>query len=189
MGNKAILMSIQTKWVAKILNGEKTIEVRKKFPKDYVGWVYIYNTKRTKEGVLKLIYVGNKLEFVLAYGKTSKYQGKVVARFWCNKVEEMWQGEDGGSFFTDTIKKPYKVSELACISDDDIEIYFDGENGYAIHITRLEILDKPMVLTMFRKVGFRKFLNDSKPNRMSLLETLKKYSITKAPQSWQYIED
>ena len=42
---KSILMSIQPQWLAKILNGEKTIEIRKKFPKDYVGWVYIYCTK------------------------------------------------------------------------------------------------------------------------------------------------
>ena len=42
---KSILMSVQPKWVAKILNGEKTIEIRKRFPKDYVGWVYIYCTK------------------------------------------------------------------------------------------------------------------------------------------------
>ena len=42
---KAILISIKPYWVAKILNGEKTIEIRKRFPKDYVGWVYIYCTK------------------------------------------------------------------------------------------------------------------------------------------------
>ena len=48
---KAILMSIKPKYVAKILNGEKTIEIRKKFPKDYVGWVYIYCTKDKKHPV------------------------------------------------------------------------------------------------------------------------------------------
>ena len=42
---KSILMSIKPQYVAKILNGEKTIEIRKRFPKDYVGWVYIYCTK------------------------------------------------------------------------------------------------------------------------------------------------
>lgn len=42
--SKAILLSIRPEWVAKILNGEKTIEVRKQFPKDYRGWVYIYCT-------------------------------------------------------------------------------------------------------------------------------------------------
>ena len=42
---KSILLSIKPEWLCKILNGEKTIEVRKKFPKDYVGWVYLYCSK------------------------------------------------------------------------------------------------------------------------------------------------
>ena len=167
---KSILMSIQPQWVAKILNGEKTIEVRKKFPKDYVGWVYIYCTKGkdylyeiededTNGFSYKLHKECNVEEWEAA---TETLNGKVVARFWCNKVEEMWQGEDGGSFFTDTIKKPYKVSELACISDDDIEIYFDGKNGYAIHISKVEVFDKP--------------------------KELKEFGITKAPQSYMFVE-
>ena len=45
---KSILLSIKPEWLAKILNGEKTIEVRKLFPKDYVGWVYLYCSKDKK---------------------------------------------------------------------------------------------------------------------------------------------
>lgn len=91
MGNKAILMSIQPQWVCKILNGEKTIEVRKKFPKDYVGWVYIYCTK----GKLPIMeYINRGVHSVIAdikFDKNFKYylNGTVVARFWCNKVEEI----------------------------------------------------------------------------------------------------
>lgn len=36
---KAILLSVQSKWVEKILNGTKTIEIRKRVPKDFNGWV------------------------------------------------------------------------------------------------------------------------------------------------------
>ena len=43
---KAILISIQPRWVAKILNGEKTLEIRKTMPKcDLPIDVYIYCTK------------------------------------------------------------------------------------------------------------------------------------------------
>ena len=49
---KSILLSIKPKYVAEILNGEKTIEVRKRFPKDYKGWVYIYCTK--EDSLIKL---------------------------------------------------------------------------------------------------------------------------------------
>ena len=43
---KAILISINPKWVKKILNGEKTLEIRKTMPKcDLPIDVYIYCTK------------------------------------------------------------------------------------------------------------------------------------------------
>ena len=43
---KKILISIKPKWVAKILNGEKTIEVRKTAPKcELPCEVYIYCSK------------------------------------------------------------------------------------------------------------------------------------------------
>ena len=97
MGNKAILMSIQPQWVKKILNGEKTIEVRKKFPKDYVGWVYIYCTKGkdylyeiededTNGFSYKLHKECNVEEWEAA---TETLNGKVVARFWCDKISEL----------------------------------------------------------------------------------------------------
>ena len=43
--SKAILISIKPKYVAKILNGEKTIEIRKTMPKDLPIDVYIYCPK------------------------------------------------------------------------------------------------------------------------------------------------
>ena len=49
---KSILISIKPKWVAKILNGEKTIEIRKTMPKcDLPIDVYIYCTKDNKHGL------------------------------------------------------------------------------------------------------------------------------------------
>ena len=50
---KAILLSIKPEWIAKILNGKKTVEVRKKFPKDYVGWVYLYCSKNGKDLIIE----------------------------------------------------------------------------------------------------------------------------------------
>ena len=41
---KAILMSIRPQHLVNILNGKKTIELRKQFPSDYRGWVYCYCT-------------------------------------------------------------------------------------------------------------------------------------------------
>lgn len=197
---RSIVISIRPEWVYKILNGEKTLEIRKLFPKDYVGWIFIYVTQG--KPYLKQCEHYRVLSNTKIANEGYYLNGKVVAKFWCDKVEEIrcsW-----GSNFIDWSKYPSDerydyyignemdtcdICRVACLKMEELDNYLKGNKGYAIHISKLEIFDKPMLLTMFRKVGFRKFLNDSKPNRMSLLETLKKYSITKAPQSWQYIED
>ena len=148
-------MSIKPKWVTKILNGEKTIEIRKKFPKDYVGWVYIYCTKgkpniaksnETKTGLLDL-------------------NGKVVARFWCDKVEEI-------------NKVPLVVIgnylKSACLSVEELQDYSRDYKykTFAIHITQLEIFDKP------KEIGeFKPHCNYPTNRRL-----------TRAPQSWCYVE-
>ena len=46
---KAVLMSIRPQNLCHILNGEKTIELRTRFPKDFRGWVYLYCTKDKKQ--------------------------------------------------------------------------------------------------------------------------------------------
>ena len=158
MGNKAILMSIQPQWVAKILNGEKTIEVRKKFPKDYVGWVYICCTKgkRKRKGAAEWYALG-----------------KVVARFWCDKVEEIMLAKlDNGVGYdyiydTDTLLAQYFYKK-SCLENWDLLNYFghkykNGEVvGCAIHISKVEVFDKP--------------------------KELKEFGITKAPQSYMFVE-
>ena len=66
---KAIMISIQPKWVAKILNGEKTIEIRKSMPKcDLPIKVYIYCTKEKILG--SLIKVGSE-ENIKTFGKNA----------------------------------------------------------------------------------------------------------------------
>ena len=161
---KAILMSIRPEWVAKILNGEKTIEIRKKFPKDYVGWVYIYCTKNRRYA--NIINRGGFLT------------GMVVARFWCNKVKEH---KDFDMF-------PYRAlrfNKATCLSEEDLEDYgFVEGKGYvplyAIHITKLEIFDKPKELKEFSKKEFDSFITGQIEHY--------KCPLNRAPQSWQFIE-
>lgn len=101
--SKSILLSIRPEQTEKILSGEKTIEIRKKFPKDYVGWVYIYCTKGKYlfGAVGSGFYVPkkcNKNTYTYNIGddyifiserllKSVSLNGKVVARFWCDKVD------------------------------------------------------------------------------------------------------
>lgn len=197
---RSIIISIRSEWVWKILNGEKTLEIRKLFPKDYIGWVYIYCTKG--KPYLKQCEHFRVLNYTEISNKGYYLNGKVVARFWCDKVEEIALAklENGVGYDyiydTDTLLAQdfYKKS---CLENWDLLNYFghkykNGEVvGYAIHITRLETFDKPMELTMFRKVGYKKaqMENGKNKERQSFFGLLREWSLTKAPQSWQYIED
>lgn len=102
---KAILISIRPEYVLDILNGTKTLELRKTVPKDYKGWVYIYCTK---SGGL-LVDNTSWINFLIGHGfvekdytesprfhtlkKLEEYMfgsvrnTKVVARFWFDEYE------------------------------------------------------------------------------------------------------
>lgn len=92
---KAILISIRPEWVEKILNGEKTIEVRKFMPRCGLPIdVYIYCTK----GKTQYLMVGknNNKTYLDDGGEESVYSpnhnyignGKIVAKFTLNKVDK-----------------------------------------------------------------------------------------------------
>jgi predicted transcriptional regulator len=142
---KAILMSIQSKWLAKILDGEKTIELRKRFPKDYRGWVYAYCTSN----------IGNDVN------------GKVVCRFWVGNVEEI-----------DTNLGHPSIYVKACVQDQEAIEYGKGKTVKAIHISKLEIFDKPKELGEFSVERYAEMPNGVFPCYEPII---------KAPQSWQYI--
>lgn len=172
---KSIMLSIKPKWVCKILNGNKTIEIRKKFPKDYVGWVYIYCTKEKPN--LWLPYEYDCFETDEASQPylsdeplldiDTKLNGKVVARFWCDKVSEWhnysWQ----------------EITKNACITDKELQDYSHNVKSlWCIHITKLEIFDKP------REIG--EFTTEWK-KRIGTKNEYTRHAIWKAPQSWCFI--
>ena len=192
--SKSILLSIRPEWVEKILNGEKTIEVRKQFPKDYVGWVYIYCTKDYK----KILFENGGYGWRLNTWNKNKNaittnNGKVVARFWCDKVETIslpytyfgtnkWVScENERTLQTETIDEQ-ELLKKSCISEEQIYKYLNFKKspkqvGYAIHISKLEIFDEPRELSEF------KFWKDK-----SEYGCWYENKLTKAPQNLCYIE-
>ena len=178
---KAIMISIKPKHTCNILNGLKTIEIRKKFPKDYIGWVYIYCTKNGTDcygmptdlvdyrgcaiyNKFKLMPKGRKLCYE---DNQPRLNGKVVARFWCDKVEGTY------NFYEE------EICSLACISKQEYFDYLGYDEGKAIHITKLEIFDKPMELGEFET----RHWNSKNP-----FERDNVYELSRAPQSWCYVE-
>ena len=167
---KAIMLSIQPKWTAKILNGEKTIEIRKKFPKDYVGWVYIYVTKEKDKHEICIYdnpiehrimcsryhFLDNGEEARIALFNPRYIKGKVVARFWCDKVEHYVKSIYNGK------RCDYKeLLKKSCIDGYDL-VEYCNLTFYALYISQLKIFDKPKELSEF--------------------------GLKRAPQSWQYVE-
>lgn len=184
---KAILISIKPKWVAKILNGEKIIEIRKTMSKcDLPIDVYIYCTKDKKYA--NLINRGGFLT------------GMVVAKFTLNKVEEYINGinckrlEQGNHL---DFEKD-KVCENACVIEDDLYAYAEDLHFYAWHIDGLEIFYKPIELNKFRRYCdkhfdiWKKHCLDCKAYTVdSDIEDWcdkRKLTLSKPPQSYCFVE-
>lgn len=193
----AILMSIQPTWVSKILNGKKTLEIRKSMPKcDLPIDVYIYCTKGN--GVKDFITI---YKHVLTTNEISCHyiNGTVVAKFTLNKVEEIRTSPMfvGGCphYYLASCETTKEFYEKSCLDYDTLYDYLKGEQGYAWHIDNLEIFDKPKELKEFvpycKLCGSTSCCNCKHAQRDSELRFIscdKVKPLTRAPQSWCYVE-
>jgi predicted transcriptional regulator len=143
---KAILLSIRPEHALNILNGDKTLELRKSVPKDFVGWVYVYVTKAKPF----LMHAFDDTYYI--HDMTEKYRmecdlnGKVVARWWHDDYDEVQ------TKYRIDKNQIERVIEQAYIGYEGFDSYVgDKEVIYGWHIKKLEIFDKPMQLREFRK--------------------------------------
>lgn len=182
---KAIMMSIRPEWCAKILNGEKTIEVRtskalantiqKLIDKYGYAEIYVYCSKNGGNLVYGTEYRGGS--FVDEYGITRGYSkqkaneifgllnGKVIFKFRCYKVEEIedvysQENEFGGlceSYGTKTLKTNSLLNK-AQLDYLELADYLNDYTpfGYAIHISDLEIFDEPKELSEVKRPKWSK---------------------------------
>lgn len=156
---KAIMISIKPQWVEKILNGEKTIEIRKTIPKcELPVKVYIYCNKPKKwyafsnwgatsdEFVWKIkdkVKMCDRLE--IWDDDCEKLNGKVVAEFTLNEVEKFEVFENGSVQNWNA----YDL-EKSCLTYDQIANYVcHSKTGYAWHIDDLKIYETPKELSEF----------------------------------------
>lgn len=215
---KAILMSVHAKWCAKIMNGDKTIEVRKgtalykaiqKLIDEYgFAEFYVYCTKgkRPLWKDLMCLCGDEKYKYNDKYNLSdidSAYNeellnGKVIFKFRCYKVEEIRPCD------TELLKQ-------SCLTKSELINYLCVpkaillRTGCAIHISDLEIFDKPKELSEFKKYNdidlhnhiclncshsHHYFDESGTPIIESCcdLQRCNRNHLTKAPQSWQWIE-
>ena len=198
---KAIMISIRPHWVAMILNGDKTIEIRKTMPKcDLPIDVYIYCTQDKQDYLYgdKSVYKGKKETFwcqrIKGNGIVPLLNGKVVAKFTLNKVEEL---------------RPFfhwckELEKETCLTCDEVLDYLDSKDKsvsnpkrqgkvYALHIDNL-VFDRPRELSEFKPVKWNKCGVKDKNDLYQCdkcryaSECLYEKTLTKAPQSFMYVE-
>lgn len=183
---KAILMSDHAKWCALMMNGKKKVEVRKgtalykaiqKLIDEYgFADIYVYCTKG--KGLLGRI-LKKWTVFKPAKWVKNRYNGKVIFKFRCYKVEEI-EYED--TYETDTLIEKELCSK-SCLTKQELHKYLFYKTGTAIHIGDLEIFDKPKELSEFRTVN-----KTGMPQYEFGVGTCDYKKLTKAPQSFCYVE-
>ena len=184
---KALLISIHTEHALNILNGSKTLELRKSVPKGYVGWVYGYVTKG---GVI--IYNGEKIyQGHGDYSETSyTLNATIPFRFWFEEYEELFfiDSEDDYKLTYDFgIYYDYdeEIFTKLCLTKLQVNKYGQGKDLYAWHINKLEVFDKPMELGEFQ--NYMPKSNDIPEALITSSWQILHQPLTKAPQSWQYV--
>ena len=134
----------------------------------------------------------------------TKMNGKVIFKFRCYKVEEIaYQRvfeenpfhflEEESGYGTETLNAN-EFKKETCLTDKELENYLNtdkpNKRACAIHISNLEIFDRPRELCEFhtniKKEPPEELLCPECGKPMEYYEY--KY-LTKAPQSWCYVED
>ena len=180
--SKAVLISIRPKWCQKIVNGEKTIEVRKTRPRLETPFkCYIYCTSggpdlnipiSTERLMQDYLDTGSMKSLNCPLGN-----GKVIGEFTCDKVYRLVTPGPGGSYHVEGEDQGTTnlVARWSCLSLHDMHTYLKSKPGYGLHISGLKIYDTPRELSEFTGLRDTKF--GAAP-----------YEIKRPPQSWCYVE-
>lgn len=175
---RAVLISIQPKWVEMIASGEKTIEVRKTKPNLQTPFkVYIYQTRKP----ISVRFSGTG-KHISEYDKTYCYNersGKVLGEFVCDRIDELPCG----------VNQPYWLKEKTCISNEHYKDYLGNKDGYGWYISQLKIYDKPKELKEFTPIC--RFKGERCKICCFYEETFGGCcaTLTRPPQSWCYAQE
>lgn len=169
--SKAVMLSVRPKWVEKIANGEKTIEVRKTRPKlDTPFKCYIYC-----------------MQSGVALGAWGKH-GKVVGEFTCDRIDRLAPANEPYGIYD--IDDDYVLQ--TCLWNGALWDYGHGTPLYGWHISNLKIYDTPKELIEFHT--WKKCKSCSKSGYESTAciydeNCMIPAAIAKAPQNWCYVEN
>lgn len=183
--SKAVMLSIRPKWVEKIANGEKTIEVRKTKPKlDTPFKCYIYCTLQGCNEFFRVDLGRDVAKW--NRGKWADRKGKVIGEFTCDRIFSI-NVFDNGSIQNWL----FEHMERSCLTYEELADYIgNGKTGYGWHISDLLIYDQPRELTAFRRACPNSWYCESCAMYWENNGTCGNESlyIKRPPQSWCYVE-
>ena len=197
--SKAVLLSIRPRWCQKIVSGEKTIEVRKSRPKLQTPFkCYIYCTLQGMNNFFRAELGGDVARWNRE--KWGSRKGAVVGEFVCDRTDRLARvGFDGSGepakyciCNSDMSVWPVDgICEEACLTQEELEKYLGGYEGYGLHISGLKVYDTPKELSEFRKACAHDWYCDScamywENNGTCGDESLR---LKRPPQSWCYVEE
>ena len=193
------MLSIRPKWCEKIASGEKTIEVRKTRPKmntPFKCYIYLQGCNE----FFRVDLGGDVAKW--NRGKWADRKGNVIGEFTCDRIFEI--GKRGipenfdycylslNEWGNDDIETEIKAISASCVSKEKLNAY--GAKTpflYGWHISDLKIYDTPKELIEFHT--WKKCKSCSKSGYESTAciydeNCMIPAAITKAPQSWCYVE-
>lgn len=192
--SKVVLISIRPKWCEKIVNGNKTIEVRKTRPKlDTPFKCYIYctiggqdlNIPISQERIMRdYLETGSMKSLNCPLGN-----GKVIGEFTCDRIYELETKARGGSYYVkgEDWLTACEVAQQSCLTLKDMHDYLHAQTGYGWHITDLRIYDAPRELSEFERPYECNECDAKWATECNACHDEGK--IKRAPQSWCYVEE
>ena len=164
--SKAVLLSIRPDWVKKIASGDKTVEVRKTRPRiDTPFKCYIYCTQASPYNPCVPLHYRRKNSTVY----DSFFTARVIGEFMCDEVAHLDMDSIGLGRYEENAFYHY-IDSIdgdsewnTCLTREEVMEYTNGKRPYGWHISDLVIYDKP--------------------------KKLEEFNLTRAPQSWQYVEE
>lgn len=176
---KAVLMGIRPEWCKKIIDGEKTVEVRKAKPKDVNPpfKCYIYCTLTGSDSLF--MDVLNRDVAAWNRGGWPEKRGRVIGEFICDDIRRI-----GPEY---CVVKEDIESAIAgsCLTVPQVKDYAGWKSGlsyadlkdlYGWHISDLKIYDIPRKLKEFTGLQSTRF-------------GVRPVEVHRPPQSWHYVEE
>ena len=186
----AVLISIRPKWCEKIVNGDKTIEVRKTRPKmntPFKCHIYCTLPKYPHEDFIATNYPRPQF-----YGG-----GKVIGEFTCDRID--WITHIGYTGIPNLVEtricdaatmRTSPVGGLlnaACLTPKLLNDYLAWGDGYGWHITDLRIYDAPRELSELERPYECNECDAKWATECNACH--EEVKIKRAPQSWCYVEE